>query len=64
MWHKCGTKISNEINKLKKSVIFFGSAIYQFLSVSCSYQFSSVLRCDLLSQHPSPKPAADLRLCS
>jgi hypothetical protein len=63
MWLKCGTKILNEINKLKKSVIFFGSGIYQFSSVSCSkYQFSSVLRGDLLNQHPSPKPADDLRL--
>jgi hypothetical protein len=55
MWEKCGTKILNEINKLKKSVIFFGSAIYQF---------SSVLRDDLLSQHPNPKSGADMRLCS
>jgi hypothetical protein len=63
MWRKCGTKISNEINKLKKSVIFFGSGIYQFLSVFyAKYQFSSVLRGDLLSQHPSPKSGADLRL--
>jgi hypothetical protein len=29
MWHKCGTEILNEINKLKKSIIFFGSDIYQ-----------------------------------
>ena len=65
MWEKCGTKILNEINKLKKSAIFFGSAIYQFLSVFyAKYQFSSVLRGDLLSQHPSPKWRADLRLCS
>jgi hypothetical protein len=65
MWEKCGTKIFNEINEVKKSVVFFGSAIYQFSSVSCSkYQFSSVLRGDLLSQHPSPKSGADLRLCS
>jgi hypothetical protein len=63
MWEKCGTKILNEINKLKKSAIFFGSGIYQFSSVFyAKYQFSSVLRCDLLSQHPTPKPAADLRL--
>jgi hypothetical protein len=63
MWLKCGTKIFNEINKLKKSAIFFGSAIYQFSSdFLAKYQFSSVLRGDLLSQHPSPKPAADLRL--
>jgi hypothetical protein len=65
MWRKCGTKILNEINKLKKSAIFFGSAIYQFLSVfNAKYQFSSVLRGDLLTQHPSPKSGADLRLCS
>jgi hypothetical protein len=62
MWLKCGTKILNEINEVKKSVVFFGSAIYQFSSVFyAKYQFSSVLRCDLLSQHPCPKPAADLR---
>jgi len=43
-------EILNEINKLKKSVIFFGSGIYQFLSVFyAKYQFSSVLRCDLLT---------------
>jgi hypothetical protein len=63
MWRKCGTKILNEINEVKKSAIFFGSAIYQFLSVFyAKYQFSSVLRGDLLSQHLTPKPAADLRL--
>ena len=28
MWGKCGTKIVNEINEVKKSVIFFGSDIY------------------------------------
>lgn len=28
MWRKCGTKILNEINKVKKSAIFFGSDIY------------------------------------
>jgi hypothetical protein len=55
MWLKCGTEILNEINVVKKSVIFFGSAIYQF---------SSVLRDDLLSQHPNPKSGADMRLCS
>jgi len=55
MWEKCGTKILNEINKLKKSVIFFGSGIYQF---------SLFLRGELLSQHPSPKSGADMRLCS
>ena len=63
MWRKCGTKILNEINEVKKSAIFFGSAIYQFLSVFyAKYQFSSVVRGDLLSQHLTPKPAADLRL--
>jgi hypothetical protein len=42
MWDKCGTKILNEINKVKKSKLFFGSAIYQFLSVfNAKYQFSS-----------------------
>ena len=55
MWEKCGTKILNEINKLKKSVIFFGSGIYQF---------SLFLRGELLSQHPSPKSGADMRLRS
>jgi hypothetical protein len=55
MWEKCGTKIFNEINEVKKSAIFFGSGIYQL---------SSVLRGELLSQHPSPKSGADLRLCS
>ena len=40
MWEKCGTKIRNEINKLKKSAIFFGSGIYQFSSVFyAKYQF-------------------------
>ena len=28
MWLKCGTKIRNEINEVKKSVFFFGSGIY------------------------------------
>ncbi len=28
MWEKCGTKILNEINKVKKSTVFFGSDIY------------------------------------
>ena len=37
MWRKCGTEISNEINKVKKSKLFFGSDIY------AKYQFSSVL---------------------
>ena len=63
MWRKCGTKISNEINRVKKSAIFFGSGIYQFLSVFyAKYQFSSVLHGDLLNQQPSPKLGADLRL--
>jgi hypothetical protein len=55
MWLKCGTKIHNEINEVKKSAVFFGSGIYQFSSVLCG---------DLLCQHPSPKQGADLRLCS
>jgi hypothetical protein len=55
MWLKCGAKIPNEINEVNNCVFFFGSVIYQF---------SSVLRGDLLSQHPSPKWDADLRLCS
>ena len=63
MWDKCGTKILNEINELNICAIFFGSAIYQFSSVFyAKYQFLSVLRGDLLSQHPSPKSGADLRL--
>jgi len=37
MWRKCGTKITNEINKLKKSVFFFGSDIYQFSSAGVSF---------------------------
>ncbi len=42
MWHKCGTKNLNEINRVKKSVFFFGSGIYQFSSVFyAKYQFSS-----------------------
>jgi len=28
MWDKCGTKIRNEINRVKKSTVFFGSGIY------------------------------------
>jgi hypothetical protein len=55
MWRKCGTKISNEINELNICVFFFGSGIYQF---------SLFLRGELLSQHPSPKSGADMRLCS
>jgi len=37
MWLKCGTKISNEINKLKKSAIFFGSVTYPKKSVFVSF---------------------------
>jgi len=44
MWLKCGTKIPNEINKLKKSVIFFGCTIYQLLSAFISfYQFCAAI---------------------
>jgi hypothetical protein len=65
MWLKCGAKILNEINELNICVFFFGSSIYQFSSVFyAKYQFSSVLRGDRLSQHPSPTQGADLRLCS
>lgn len=37
MWRKCGTKISNEINKVKKSAIFFGSGTYPQKSVFVSF---------------------------
>jgi hypothetical protein len=37
MWLKCGTEILNEINKLKKSIIFFGSGIYQLSSACVSF---------------------------
>ncbi len=37
MWRKCGTKILNEINKVKKSAIFFGSGIYLKKSVFVSF---------------------------
>jgi hypothetical protein len=37
MWGKCGTKIANEINEVKKSVIFFGSGIYQLSSACLSF---------------------------
>jgi hypothetical protein len=37
MWEKCGTKILNEINKVKKSAIFFGSGIYSKKSVFVSF---------------------------
>jgi hypothetical protein len=37
MWLKCGTKIRNEINEVKKSAIFFGSVIYQFSSTGVSF---------------------------
>jgi hypothetical protein len=56
MWRKCGTKISNEINEIKKSVVFFGSDIYP------NYQISLVLSGDQLRQQPSPAQAVDLRL--
>lgn len=36
MWDKCGTKILNEINKVKKSKLFFGSDIYPKISVFVS----------------------------
>ena len=37
MWDKCGTKILNEINKVKKSKLFFGSDIYPKISVFVSF---------------------------
>lgn len=37
MWLKCSTKIRNEINELKKSIIFFGSNIYPKKSVFMSF---------------------------
>jgi hypothetical protein len=37
MWDKCGMKILNEINKVKKSAIFFGSGIYLKKSVFVSF---------------------------
>jgi hypothetical protein len=37
MWHKCGTKILNEINEVKKSAVFFGSGIYPKKSVFVSF---------------------------
>jgi hypothetical protein len=48
MWLKCGTKIFNEINEVKKSVVFFGSGIYQFSSAFISFA--------LRSAEPAPKP--------
>jgi hypothetical protein len=48
MWHKCGTKIPNEINEVKKSVIFFGSDIYPLLSAGVSFARRSA--------EPAPKP--------
>jgi hypothetical protein len=37
MWLKCGTKILNEINEVKKSAIFFGSVIYPLSSACGSF---------------------------
>ena len=37
MWDKCGTKILNKINKVKKSKLFFGSGIYPKKSVFVSF---------------------------
>jgi len=37
MWDKCGTKILNKINKVKKSKLFFGSDIYPKISVFVSF---------------------------
>jgi hypothetical protein len=37
MWDKCGTKIINEINEVKKSVFFFGSVIYPLSSACVSF---------------------------
>jgi len=37
MWLKCGTKIPNEINEVKKSVFFFGCIIYQLLSAGVRF---------------------------
>jgi hypothetical protein len=33
MWLKCGTKIINEINKVKKSTLFFGWFIYAVIDI-------------------------------
>jgi hypothetical protein len=49
MWHKCGTKILNEINEVKKSVFFFGSGIYQFSSACVSFTRRSA--------EPAPLPS-------
>jgi hypothetical protein len=48
MWLKCGTKIRNEINEVKKSVVFFGSGIYPKKSVFVSFALRSV------NLHPCP----------
>ena len=61
MWLKCGTKIRNEINELKKSIIFFGSGIYPKISYCQFHQRVSVLRCDPLNQHPCPRWGRFLR---
>jgi hypothetical protein len=37
MWLKCGTEILNEINRVKKSVFFFGSVIYPLSSAGVSF---------------------------
>ena len=46
MWDKCGTKILNEINKVKKSKLFFGSGTYPQKSVFVSFlrQMSGFVR--------------------
>jgi hypothetical protein len=41
MWLKCGMKIFNEINRVKKSVIFFGSGIYRKKSVFVRFALRS-----------------------
>jgi hypothetical protein len=41
MWEKCGTKILNEINKVKKSTVFFGSDIYHKKTVFVSFALRS-----------------------
>jgi len=48
MWLKCGTKIVNEINEVKKSAVFFGLGIYPKKSVKVSFE--------LRSAEPAPKP--------
>ena len=46
MWEKCGTKILNKINKVKKSKLFFGSDTYPKKSVFVSflYEMSGFVR--------------------